>query len=176
MPEWLPNLLTVMPWSVPGTYDMLYSVFCSDIRDVDLRYETCPVWFFNDMEDGREKLFWHLTSRENKAKLIPRRKRRFYPTEQTHDPQETERFPDMRRCERLNWVKPLLDHPCAPEMLAWDYEEGDGVIKTYLWIKEYDFLVVMKKYANGTYRLITSFYVDKHNVKVFKRKYNNRIK
>jgi hypothetical protein len=37
---------------------------------------------------------------------------------------ETERLPDMRRCERLPCVKPLIEHPADPEVLAWDYDDG----------------------------------------------------
>lgn len=62
-------------------------------------------------------------------------------------------------------------------MLAWDYEEGDLTIKTYIWLKKYDFIVIMKKYPNDKRKLITSFYVDKfYKRKDFERKYANRIK
>ena len=62
-------------------------------------------------------------------------------------------------------------------MLVWDYEEGDLTIKTYVWLKEYDFIVIMKKYPDDKRRLITSFYVDKfYKRKDFERKYANRIK
>ncbi len=175
MPDWLPELLKVSPWGVPYTYNMLYSVFCRDIRNTHLRYEGRDVWFFKDMDDGKEVLFWHLTSREIKAQPIPRRKRHLYPPGQTHDPETTDRLPDPPRCERLNWVKPLVEHPSDPDVRAWDYEEGDGVIKTYVWIKDYDFLVVMKKFPDGTHRLITSFYVDEQNRQTYERKYENRI-
>jgi len=122
------------------------------------------------MEDGKEAIFWHLTSRKIKAEKIPRRKRKFFPAEQ--DVLEPERLPDLRRCERLPWVKPLIAHPGKPEVLAWDYEEGDRTIKTYVWIKDYDFVVIMKKFPDGKRRLITSFYVDsEYKRKDFERKY-----
>ncbi len=127
------------------------------------------------MEDGKEKIFWHLTTREIKPKKIPRRKRKFYPVNRKDT--EGERLPDFRRCERLPWIKPLIENPLQPEVLAWDYEEGDQRIKTYVWIEKYDFVVIMKKYPDGKCRLITSFYVDnKYKRDDFKRKYSNRIK
>jgi len=66
----------------------------------------------------------------------------------------------------LPWVKPLIEHPSESEVLPWDYEEGDRKIKTYIWFKDHDFVVIMKKYPDGKRRLITSFYVDEP----FKRK------
>lgn len=175
MPDWLPEILKVIPWGAQ-TYEMLYRVFCKDIRDSNLKYDNRDVWFFRDQkEDGKEKLFWHLTTRKPKPEPIPRRKKRFYPAGQTHATDESERLPDMRRCERLIWVKPLIEKPSDPDVLAWDYEEGNGDIMTYVWIKAHRFLVLMKKMRNGSRRLVTSFYVDEHRVKGFQRKYENRI-
>lgn len=174
MPDWLPVIATVNPWT-DTTDEMLYELFCRDIRDHNLRYIGNDVWIFLDTEDGKERIFWHLTTRKSKQKTIPRRKRKFYPEDKTYT--EPERLPDLRRCERLPWVKPLIEHPSEPEVLAWDYEEGDRTIKTYIWIKDQDFVVIMKRFPNGKRRLITSFYVDNSfKRKDFVRKYANRIK
>ena len=127
------------------------------------------------MDDGREKIFWHLTTREVKPTPIPRRKRRFYPKDQTHT--KAERYPDLRRCERLPWVRALIEKTGESEVLAWDYEEWNLTIKTYIWLKDYNFVVIMKKYPDNKRRLITSFYVDKsYKRNDFERKYANRIK
>jgi hypothetical protein len=158
MPDWLPETAVVSPWT-ESTYEMLYAIFCRDIRDYNLRYISHPVWIFLEMEDGKENVFWHLTTRIYRQKKISRRKRKFYPSSQTDT--EPQRLPDLRRCERLPWVKPLIEHASEPEILAWDYEEGNRTIKTYIWIKDYDFVVIMKKYPDGRRRLITSFHVDK---------------
>ncbi len=174
MPEWLPEIVSVNPWT-DNTYEMLYEIFCRDIRDRHLRYIGHDVWIFNDMEDGKEKIFWHLTTRECKREIIPRRKQKFYPYGQKYT--QTERLPDLRRCERLTWVKPLIEHPTEPEVLAWDYEEGDRTVKTYIWIKDYAFVVIMKKYPDGKRRLITSFHINEnYKRRDFENKYAHRIK
>ncbi len=174
MSNWLPELTTVSPWT-DATYEILYEIFCRDIRDHNLRYTGHSVWIFPNIEDRKELIFWHLTTRNVKPKMIPRRKRKFYPESQTDI--KPERLPDLRRCERLVWVKPLIEHLSEPEVLAWDYEEGDRTIKTYIWIKDYDFVVILKKYPNENRRLITSFYVDRPSKREdFKRKYAKRIK
>ena len=174
MPSWLPELVNVSPWT-QSTYDMLYEIFCRDIRDHNLRYIGNQVLILRDIEYGKEAIFWHLTTRIVKVKKIPRRKRKFYLEDQEIVAEE--RLPDLRRCQRLSWIKPLIEHPCDPEIFAWDYQEGDLTIKTYIWFKDEEFAVIMKKYPNGRRRLITSFYIDKpYKREDFRRKYENRIK
>lgn len=174
MPDWLPEMASVSPWT-ENTYEMLYAIFCRDIRDHDLRYAGNAVWIFPEVEDGKEVIFWHLTTRDFKLEKIPRRKRKFFPELEMHI--KKERLPDLRRCERLPWVKPIIEHALEPEVLDWDYEEGDRSIKTYIWIKESNFVVIMKKYPDSKRRLITSFYLDRTNKrKEFEIKYSNRIK
>jgi hypothetical protein len=171
MPNWLPPCFCVNPWN-GDTYEALYAIFCQDIRNYHLKYRTYEVWIFSEKDDGKEKLFWHLTTRKQKIKNIPRRKQKVIQTQQN----QVQRLPDFRRCERLPWIKPMIENPSDPKVLVWDYEEGDRAIKTYIWLKHRDFVVIMKKYSNGRRRLITSFYVDKQYKKDdFERKYTNRI-
>jgi len=148
-------MATVSPWT-NETYDELYAIFKRDFKDSQAVYEGNAVWFFPEMDSGKEVVFWHMTSR--------------------HDQEAGERLPDLRRSERLPWARPMLDGSRRPEILAWDYEEGDRSIKTYLWLKDYDFLVLMKKYRNGGRRLVTSYYVDRpHTRRSLEKKYARRI-
>lgn len=68
--------------------------------------------------------------------------------------------PDFRRAERLPWARPMLDNVGQAEILNWDYEEGDGDIHTYVWLKDFDYLIVMKRYKDGRRRLITAFWLE----------------
>lgn len=173
MPSWLPALYPVDPWT-QDTYEDLYELFCRDIRDSRLRYRHFRVWVFPDIEDGKESIFWHLTSRIQKTALVPRRKRKFFPEGKKYEVKQ--RLPDFRRCERLPWVKPMIGNSQDSKILSWDYLEGDGAIKTYIWLRDHDFVVVMKKYKDSSRRLFTSFYVDRdYKRKDFERKFQNRI-
>lgn len=151
---WLPALFPVNPWQA-DTFDNLYLIFRAGFVDCQASYNGLPVWIFPEREDGKEKIFWHLTSRD----------------------QDGERLPDLRRCERLPWSRPILDnHHLGMEVLAWDYDEGHGVTKTYVWLQNYDFVVIMKKYPDATRRLITSFWLEYENTKrKMRKKYQNRI-
>lgn len=154
-PSWLPPMATVSPWT-NETYDELYAIFKRDFKDSPALYEGNSVWFFPDMDSGKEVVFWHMTSRTDK--------------------ETGERLPDLRRSERLPWARPMIDHSNQPEVLAWDYEEGDRTVKTYVWLKDHDFLVLMKKYRRGGRRLITSYYVDQpHTRRSLEKKYAKRI-
>jgi hypothetical protein len=174
-PEWLPDMAVVSPWCHGGsndTYEILYQIFCRDIKNRRLKYDGFNVWIFNEIEDGKEKIFWHLTSREQKAQKVPRRKKRFFDA----DTIPGQRLPDLRRSERLPWVKTLIENSAKSEILDWDYEEGDGSIKTYIWLKDWDFAVIMKKYPDNSRRLITSFYVDlEYKKNDFESKYSRRM-
>ena len=78
--------------------------------------------------------------------------------------------------EEPNKIEIMLIRVGCPEELAWDYEEGDGTIKTYVWLDEYDFVVILKKYPDGGRRLITSFWVEYgHKKRSLRKKYENRL-
>lgn len=155
-PDWMPEMFSANPWTV-DTYDLLYKVFQKDFIESKPCYRSYTVWFFPEKEDGKEVVFWHLTSRK--------------------DNNTGERLPDLRRSERLPWARPMIDNPDKPEVLDWDYEEDDGTVKTYVWLKDYDYLVILKKYRNGDRRLITSFWIEYQNFRdKLVMKYEQRIK
>jgi len=154
-PEWLPEPLHLKTWS-HDTYDRLYQWFCSEILSAPLQYDGSKVWYFPDIEDGREALFWHLTAREDKA---------------TGD-----RIPDLPRCRRLPWLRPLLLNTRRPGVLGWDYLEGDGSTKTYVWLRDYDYVVIMKKYPDGSRRLVTAYCIQYSNERrKLQKKYDGRL-
>jgi hypothetical protein len=154
-PDWLPEMFVVSPWTV-NTYNMLYKIFRQDFIISSPNYRGYAVWFFPEKEDGKEVIFWHLTSRKNK--------------------ETGGRLPDLRRSECLPWVRPMIGNPTKLEIIDWDYLEGDGDIHTYIWLKNYDFLVIMKKYKDESRRLITSYHIDyPHKAKKLMKKFIRRI-
>lgn len=155
LPDWLPDTFPGNSWN-ESTYELLYKIFQNDFVENKLSYRSYSVWFFAEKEDGKEVVFWHLTSQNDKT--------------------TGERLPDLRRSERLPWARPMLDNPDKPEVLDWDYEEGDGTIKTYVWLKDYNYLIIMKKYRDGARRLITSFWIEYQNFRnKLDKKYKQRI-
>jgi len=158
LPSWLPPMAEVNPWR-ETTYDELYAIFRRDFLMTRLSYLGFNVWFYPDTDDnGKKLIFWHLTSREDKSTNPPTR------------------LPDLRRSERLPWIRPsILRCPCpSGDILHWDHEEGDGAIKTYIWLHVLDFLIVLKRLPDGRRRLITSYHLDSEHQRDKTRKKHER--
>lgn len=156
LPAWLPPMFSVSPWS-NDLIEALYLVFFRDFVKNPARYSGREVWFFPEKERGKELIFWHMLERED-------------------PPNSGNRVIDFRRSARLPWARPILDHIGQPEILNWDYEEGNGDIRTYVWLKEFDYLMVMKRYKDGRRRLITAHWVEYQNKRQkLQKKYAKRL-
>jgi hypothetical protein len=156
---WLPPMFSVSPWT-EQTFEELYAVFRRDLLLARVTYRGFNVWFYCERDRGKEEIFWHLTHREDKSQDPP------------------VRLPDLRRCERLPWVRPMIVRcpDTASQLFDWDHKEGNGDIKTYIWLKDLDFVVIMKKLGDGQRRLITSFYLDyEHQRQKMQKKWTKRV-
>jgi hypothetical protein len=155
LPTWLPTMFAMSPWS-EAVMEALYAIFRRDFVQNTASYFGNRVWFFPEKERSKELIFWHLVERED-------------------PPGSGHRLPDFRRAERLPWARPMLDHCSQPEVKAWDYEEGKGDIRTYVWLEHHDYVIVMKRYPNGQRRLITAYFVDYNSKRrTLLGKYRNR--
>ena len=76
-----------------------------------------------------------------------------------------DRIPDLRRSERLNWVRRIIEnYECSVEyncgkILYWE-EMYRGQVRCNLLFYEERFLVVLEQRRN-IYFLITSFYIER---------------
>lgn len=157
LPNWLPAMVSIQPWT-DETFKMLYIIFERDFKNTQIFFKEFKVWFFPEKENGYELIFWHLTHKNDKETRKPT-------------------IPDLRRSERLPWAKSLIKNCNNPEVLTWDYEEDNSNINTYIWLMANDYLLLMKKYKDGSRRLLTSFYIDYPNYKrKLEKKYKARIK
>jgi len=148
-------MMSVDPWTTE-TFDLLYEIFEQDFKMDQPTYSGRAVWFFPEMEDGKEKIFWHLTQKEDQATRV--------------------RLPDCRRSERLPWVRPMINNATDPAITTWDYPEARGKVNTYIWLKNWDFLVLLKKYPDGRRRLLTSYYIEYSNYRrKLEKKYEARV-
>lgn len=160
LPEWLPELLdTNGSWD--EILDRLYAVFDTEFKQGKPRYDGLPVWWDRRCLDGdpHEEGFWHLTTREDKT---------------TGD-----RLLDTPRAKRLRWCKATIDNCALADVLVFDYEEGNGKIRTYLWVHEADYVVILerreKKGKTIAYSLVTAFFLDgPSRRRAMQKKYDNR--
>jgi hypothetical protein len=144
-PSWLPDLLDLAgEWT--AIRDSLYEIFRSEIVCGGLSLDGKRVWHDRRVLDGGlEEAFWHLTTRD--------------------DAGAGERLHDPRRSERLHWVSEIIRHASDPAVSRWTSSER-GRSRTYLWLEEFDFLVVLEerrlagRRSDSVFFLITAYYVD----------------
>jgi hypothetical protein len=143
MPIWLPPMLTL-----GGTWEeifsTLYAVFDRDFKKARPKFQACLVRWDDKVLPGQkyEEGFWHLISKEEKD---------------TGD-----RLPEFRRAERLPWCAPIISHSQESAVTVFDYMEGRGQVRTYVWLKDWDYCIIIQMVGKSTRKvamLITAFYV-----------------
>ncbi len=139
----------------------LYQVFSRDFKDAGCMLRGLPVRWDGRCPYGQlyEEGFWHLISCVNKK--------------------TRQRELDTRRAERLSWCKPLITHADELAVTTWDYLEGNRRIRTYLWLQEHDYVVILEK--RNTRRgevafLVTAYYVEGESTRRrLRKRYRRRL-
>ena len=84
---------------------------------------------------------------------------------------EEEREPDLRRCERIRWPKPIIENDSDPELKVWAEPRGK-LQRIHIWFEAEGYLVVLDD--RGEYILPwTAFFIEHEHER---RKYNKRWK
>ena len=99
---------------------------------------------------GKEATFWHFI---------------------TEGEVEEERMPNLRRCERLPWVKPIIESTPHDDIKFWIEKRGKEE-RIHLCYGDWEYLVVLAD--RGTYLLPwTAFYIDQgHRRRNLEKRYN----
>jgi len=158
IPSWLPNVL-----SLDGTWEhilnRLYAVFESDFVQGKPLFKEKPVWWDTRKLDGfYEEGFWHLIS--------------------VKDSLTADRIPDYERARRLTWCAPCITNHRDVSIRCWDFEEAHGNIRTYIWLVDWDYLVILEKRNTRIGEiafLITAYWISGSSIrKKLETKYKNR--
>lgn len=143
LPEWLPEIISVDgEWE--NVLQTLYSIFRKDFVDGKPKLSNTPVWWDRCVleNDQYEEGFWHLISKD--------------------DDSRNDRLFDPRRAERLPWCRPTIDHFNEDVVRYWDYKTSKSRIVTYLWLEDFDYVIIFQKRKLGigtVYFLKTAYYV-----------------
>jgi len=158
--RWLPPIIDSSEYADWDKFlEEIYRIFKRDFLEGDtLSYRSAPVIINSDLERGKEKTFWHLTHRTEKGKKWGKRKIR-----------------DVSRAERLPWIRPVIANSGEKDILDFDFFEGQGTVRSYLWLKKWNFVVILES-QNQSYLLVTAYHLD-HNrqVQQLEDKFNHRI-
>jgi hypothetical protein len=75
---------------------------------------------------------------------------------------EEDRIPDFRRCERIRWARPLIEHDAEPDVLVWTEPRGANDDRIHIYLPDERYLVVLAD--RGSYILPwTAFYIAHEN-------------
>lgn len=159
-PPWLPGVI-----STDGVWEQvlarLYAVFVRDFKQGKPSFQGLPVFWDRRILPGdtHEEGFWHLITKENAP--------------------GGDRLLDPPRAERLPWCSPTLQNSKNVEVKVWNYEEQHGRVRTYVWLENFDYLVILQQRKVGARQaafLITAYHVGGDSTRrSLQRKYSNRI-
>jgi len=122
--HWLPKLMFLEDF---GGYweaylEALYDVFKRDFVESSSEFKGRKLNLKrHPMISGKEATFWHIISEGT---------------------EEEERLPDMRRCERISWPRPIIDHNEDKAVKVWKNQRR-GETRICLWLEKQDYLVVI---------------------------------
>lgn len=123
-PDWLPPLVLFSDhggdWD--AYLDCIYAWFKGDFIDNPPVFQGRRLGLKRyPLSHGKEATFWHMTS---------------------EGMDEESRTPDLRRCERIRWPKPVIEHFEDPHVKYWvSVKRNEDRI--HIWLEKQDYVVVL---------------------------------
>lgn len=154
--NWLPPLVLLNDHPANEYLDVVYKIFERDFEHSKPTFASYEVRLKrHPISKGKSATFWHMVS-EGEI--------------------ESERTPDIRRCERIGWIKPIMEKfsPNQPNNdIVWWIEKRRNEERFHLALKDFSYLVVIA--SRGEYVLPwTAFYIEyEHQRRKLKKKYES---
>lgn len=151
-PQWWGDL--IMLEGDPLDYiNTLYLLFKRDFIDTRPIFNNQQVHHDKNDDNGKSAGFVHITNKE--------------------DSTVGGRVLDLRRCERIHWIKPIIENAASPDVLKWREEKGKQK-RVFLYLASERFLVILQEFKYG-YLLVTAYYVDHEKTHQRYLKKNRRL-
>lgn len=151
-PDWLPPLVLLEDYgrSWSDYLDAIYDWFRRDFVESKPVFQGRRLGLKrHPVTNGKEATFWHVTS-EGKD--------------------ETARTPDLRRCERIRWPKPVIEH-AGNSMVKYWVSVKRNEDRIHIWLEGLDYVVVLAD-RKGFLLLWTAFLVSRsHTRRKLQREY-----
>lgn len=158
---WLPPLLPLE--SCHGDWiqyiEVIYAVFKRDFVDSKPTFWGRPLRLKrHPIEQGKEATFWHMIS-EGKC--------------------EADRLPDLRRCERIAWVRQLIERVPCPELRVWR-QQRNHENRIAIAVENFSYIVILAERQDGNeayYLPWTAFWIEyEHRRKKYEKEWvGNKI-
>lgn len=157
VPDWLPSLVLLEDskgdWN--EYLNVLYEIFISDYVDSQCKYRGIKIAIKKHPQiEDKEATFWHLIS-EGET--------------------EEDRTPDLRRCERIKWPKPIIEKVPDDEIKVWQNKRGRET-RVCIWLENAEYIVILAERKN--YLLLwTAYSVTKnHRKRKLLKEYESSLK
>lgn len=143
LPDWLEPLVKLEDFN--GDADKyikrIFAIFERDFVLSKPKFRDKVVLHDKGLDGNKPRTFVHITTESNG---------------------KGERILSLRRCERIGWIKAIIEHADDSAILVWEKEQATTkreAIRIYLFMEKQDFLVILQEIKWGHY-LITAVYVD----------------
>ncbi len=154
--DWLPELIKMSDYD--GNWhryeEALYKRYLDDLGNRKVKFKGRPIGLrFVPMTNGKGYGFWHCIQ-EGES--------------------EEDRIPDPKRCERIAWIKAVIEHYDSPNVDYWQEKRGSKT-DHLLWLNE-SYLIVLSergKHPDGgpdAYLLKTTYVIEREHQKEKRRK------
>lgn len=156
-PDWLPDLILLEDYN--GNWDeylhTIYKIFYKDFVKSTPKYRGIKLALKkHPMINGKEATFWHIISKGRN---------------------ENERIPDLRRCERIRWPRPIIENDKDPVLKVWQNRRKKDT-RILLWFEDEDYLVILSE-RKGYLLLWTAYLVTQnHRKRKLQKEYETFLK
>ena len=143
-PPWLPPIVPSSSVNWEKHLNLLFRYFKKEFIDSKPEFRELNVLLkkFPDQTDTFHPTFWHIIS---------------------EGVDEINRIPEISRCERIRWPRPIIEHENEPNMLVWENVRR-GNKSVCIDFEEIEYLVVLGK-RKGYLILTTAYPIDSNHSK-----------
>ncbi len=123
-PDWLPDLILFNDYGGDwqSYLDAIYDYFKQDFVDSKPVFQGRRLGLKrHPLTHGKEATFWHLIQ---------------------EGAVEEDRTPDFRRCERIRWPRPIIEHDADNTIKVWT-NQRKGEQRICLWFEQESYLVIL---------------------------------
>ncbi len=147
--EWLETIVALDDFKGdPVAYiNHLFEIFTRDFISSTPTFRGRKVFHDGNDDGGKPHAFVHITTEEGR--------------------ETGNRELCLRRCERIAWIRPIIENADDTAVLVWDKEQQTPKgwkTRTYLFLEQENFLVILEEKSKGHF-MITAIYVDNPNQK-----------
>lgn len=143
-----PKLLIFSGCDWPAYQEHLYMVFCSAFLHKGVLFLGLPVRIKRHPEFQKKHFaFWHIISEGE---------------------QEEDRTPDLRRCERIGWIRWVIENCQKHPGIFWWKNERHGRQHVVIWYRKENYVVVLAERA-GYFLLKTAYLTEAYRSKQLQR-------